>query len=173
MDWSCRGLTVLTFYILGLHSICIMNTAVNCTGSTPDPTTNTRNTTLTTPYPSSNKGSFRAFWDNYQVAFCFVGFLLLLGMLCIVVIIRKKSKRQSQPRDRHCGLMTAAIVQLSGPPHSGGSGSPNVEVHPVKPPSYEEAINESNSQGSLPTYTESLRDSFKEYPKHYCQNMKY
>ena len=61
----------------------------------------------------SISAAFR-FWDNYQVAFCFVGFLLLLGMLCIVVIIRKKSKRQSQPRGKYnlLWLQTTSLLIL-------------------------------------------------------------
>lgn len=39
-------------------------------------------------------------WSNYQVAFGFAGFLLLLFILCVVVAVRRKSNVKHRARQR-------------------------------------------------------------------------
>lgn len=179
MAWSFHVLTVLTFQsVLGYGAGC-MDTDGNCTDSTT-----TTQTTATTLVADDITGSFYSIWSNYQVAFGFAGFLLLLFILCVVVAVRRKSnmKRRARQRERHCGLMTAAIYdimsqsQLASATNATESGSSAIVVEPVKPPSYEEINREAAvPQDPPPSYGESIRESvresMKDYPKHYCQSI--
>lgn len=78
--------------------------------------------------------------------------------------------------------MTAAIYdimsqsQLARETDATGSGSPNIVVEPIKPPSYEQINREATvPQDPPPSYGESIRESFREsmkdYPEHYCQSI--
>lgn len=177
MARSFHVLTVLTFQsILGYAAACL-DIDVNCTDSTTKTITTTQKT-------DDEKGSFHSIWSNYQVAFGFAGFLLLLFILCVVVAVRRKSnmKQRARQRERHCGLMTAAIYdimsqsQLARATDDTGSGSPAIVIEPIKPPSYEEINREAAlPQEPPPSYRESIRESYREsmkdYPEHYYQSV--
>ncbi|XP_061179209.1 uncharacterized protein LOC133187828 [Saccostrea echinata] len=165
MDWLPRVLTLATFYVIGSNADCSFNT--NCT----DPQT-------TTVTARSDDKNFSSVWSTYQVAFFFGVFVLILGVLCVIVIKRKaKFGQHSRQQERQCGLMTAAIYDIvtqSQRTNTGASGSPEIVVHPVKPPSYDEATKDSNQpECPPPSYRESLRQSLNEYPEHFCRNIKY
>lgn len=187
MARSLHVLTVLTFQcVLGYGAGC-KATDANCTDSTANTTTTTQvaaRATATTQVADDEKGSFYSIWSNYQVAFGFAGFLLLLFILCVVVAVRRKSnmKHRARQRERHCGLMTAAIYdimsqsQLAHATDATGSESSAIVVEPIKPPSYEEINREAAvPQDPPPSYresiTESFRESMKDYPEHYCQSV--
>lgn len=173
MARSFHVLTVLTFQ-------CVLDSTANTTTTTQV----AARATATTQVADDEKGSFYSIWSNYQVAFGFAGFLLLLFILCVVVAVRRKSnmKHRARQRERHCGLMTAAIYdimsqsQLAGATDATGSGSSAIVIEPIKPPSYEEINREAAvPQDPPPSYresiTESFRESMKDYPEHYCQSV--
>ncbi|XP_062575222.1 uncharacterized protein LOC134237143 [Saccostrea cucullata] len=173
MDWLCRVLTLVTFFIIGSNANCSLDR--NC--SDPQSTTVSTVKIPRTTAPDADK-DISSVWSTYQVAFFFGAFVLILGVLCVIVIKRKaRYSQHSRQQDRQCGLMTAAIYDIvtqSQRANAGAGGSPEIVVHPVKPPSYDEATKDSeHPECPPPSYRESLRQSFNEYPEHFCRNIKY